>query len=546
MGMSASQARLIALTARMSDVEYEGQQINQQRLALSNKISDIYAQLEAMTVPTPPSPYDYMRTEYTGKSAGGENSYKVDHDGNGALRLSKLKKDGNVVREGNRSTVSNAKIKGDLVDANQFIRTDNVYDVVDDPNVTPDRFIVENVTVADPSKLFVKTGSQTITDKTEADKYGSQAKANAWTHKVEGQDGFEKDEPCAANAPGATPSSWEVPTYSAATSISAGTEYFSDKYGQSLFGNGSNFVDINKVSICQGSRKDGFKLDGTAQHGATATVAFDHKPEGFASIGVADARVQITESDLAGLYVVNDNGEAYPATADNALTDRGELKPGFRLIKRNDETGSAEFTDGQNKDNPIIGGCSTMSIDEARQQYEGLNNAQSVAWDAAINGLKHSFPDDYQNFTVLVSPSGEFSFCLTSDINNGDDTVQTYVPGKGDYWEVMDGEINPKFDSTGLASINVNGEEINLTREQVVDEIKKAELTYKYERQKAQYDEEQNALNNKTSTYQMEDKKLDLKLKRLDTERNAINTEIDAVKKVIQDATEKGFKTFSG
>ena len=47
-------------------------------------------------------------------------------------------------------------------------------------------------------------------------------------------------------------------------------------------------------------------------------------------------------------------------------------------------------------------------------------------------------------------------------------------------------------------------------------------------------------------TSQLEDKKLDLKLKRLDTERNALNTEIDAVKKVIQDATDHGFKTFSG
>ena len=39
---------------------------------------------------------------------------------------------------------------------------------------------------------------------------------------------------------------------------------------------------------------------------------------------------------------------------------------------------------------------------------------------------------------------------------------------------------------------------------------------------------------------------LEMKLTRLDNERNALNTEIEAVKKVIQDAIDRGFKTFSG
>ena len=39
MGLSASQARLLSLTARQSNLEYEGQQINQQRTTLSNESS---------------------------------------------------------------------------------------------------------------------------------------------------------------------------------------------------------------------------------------------------------------------------------------------------------------------------------------------------------------------------------------------------------------------------------------------------------------------------------------------------------------------------
>ena len=81
MGMSASQARYIALTARMNDVEYEAQQINQQRLVLSNKMNEVQERAMNMDVPTPPSKQDYMYPVYIGRK--GKNTYKVAEDGNG-------------------------------------------------------------------------------------------------------------------------------------------------------------------------------------------------------------------------------------------------------------------------------------------------------------------------------------------------------------------------------------------------------------------------------------------------------------------------------
>ena len=65
MGMAASQARYIELTARKSNVEYEGQQINQQRTALSNESSGMFTQLMTLQVPTPPSTDSYTTTQYT-------------------------------------------------------------------------------------------------------------------------------------------------------------------------------------------------------------------------------------------------------------------------------------------------------------------------------------------------------------------------------------------------------------------------------------------------------------------------------------------------
>lgn len=65
MGMSASQARFLSLTARKNNVEFEGQQINQQRTTLSNQSASYYSELCNMVVPTPPSVDDYTKVTYT-------------------------------------------------------------------------------------------------------------------------------------------------------------------------------------------------------------------------------------------------------------------------------------------------------------------------------------------------------------------------------------------------------------------------------------------------------------------------------------------------
>lgn len=65
MGMAASQARYLALTARKSNVEYEGQQINQSRTALANQTANLFNQMMGMSVPTPPSVADYTTVQYS-------------------------------------------------------------------------------------------------------------------------------------------------------------------------------------------------------------------------------------------------------------------------------------------------------------------------------------------------------------------------------------------------------------------------------------------------------------------------------------------------
>lgn len=65
MGMAATQARYLALSARKTNTEYEGQQLNQQRLNLSNQSADLFNQMLTMSVPTCPDSTDFTTLQYS-------------------------------------------------------------------------------------------------------------------------------------------------------------------------------------------------------------------------------------------------------------------------------------------------------------------------------------------------------------------------------------------------------------------------------------------------------------------------------------------------
>jgi len=76
MGMAASQARYLGLTARKTNVEYEGQQINQARTALANQSANLWNQMLSMSVPTAPNTTDFTEQQYA--FSDGANEYEVD------------------------------------------------------------------------------------------------------------------------------------------------------------------------------------------------------------------------------------------------------------------------------------------------------------------------------------------------------------------------------------------------------------------------------------------------------------------------------------
>ena len=75
MGMAASQARYLGLTARKTNVEYEGQQINQARTALGNQSAALWNQMLGLSVPTVPSITDFTTLTYS--FSDGINNYTI-------------------------------------------------------------------------------------------------------------------------------------------------------------------------------------------------------------------------------------------------------------------------------------------------------------------------------------------------------------------------------------------------------------------------------------------------------------------------------------
>lgn len=87
MGMSASQIRYCMLQARKTDIEYQGQQINQQRTTLATQSSAYNTELLTLSVPTPPSTEQYTTTTYSFNYNGNDCTIKGVSYNNGTYTI---------------------------------------------------------------------------------------------------------------------------------------------------------------------------------------------------------------------------------------------------------------------------------------------------------------------------------------------------------------------------------------------------------------------------------------------------------------------------
>ena len=536
MGLTASQARLIALTARMSDVEYEGQQINQQRLALSNKISDIYSQMENMQVPTPPSPYDHMNTVYSGKDGNG-NPVDITPNSDGSFSVG-VPTTGDTLIPTNNSTAEGQVYEYSQAQAPE---ASNTIEATYTPEVAKDCYKrngkqvsvedyeneknqveqLKNKVGNEPQPTDSKYHSKGENDSDVFDSTTYNTDHNAWAERQEAYmtadrnfKGFEKDK-------------YYVAEGTATTSVSKGSGEAPANYAHAHGMNPEGDPEEIKYKYTdafgkeQESNADALKNASSGYSKEQIQELLNHEPPYFTS--------------------EQDGSELKESDFDKST---GKLNEGVQLFTREEKQslGGSESYSYDDADAKFAKDPTTSSgwadVKTRVQNYlKGFGEAdQFSAQDCEDAGLKFTF--DGKNFHVFQDTGN-------AD-NNGNKIYKELNFGEGTVNDVKKG--TPTFSASGnLKGVTLaDGSEVKASKGEELNQVSYGAAMAEYEAAKAEYDQEQKRLNNETSKIQLEDKKLDLKLKRLDTERNALNTEIDAVKKVIQDAVDHGFKTFSG
>ena len=574
MGLSASQARLISLEARMSDVEYEGQQINQQRLVLSNKMNEIQERVYNMDVPTPPSKQDFMYDVYTGKTRGGK-PVKVTINGDGSLNVAQTKT-GTIVTKGDMVYVTNGtvvnstttKVDGQTVNVpkGMELRTKDVtlsmFDSAGD--------LGRNFTVTVPG---LKHEEEYCTDQ-DVLRALAENKSHGNYKIASGKSTFTPTDYFFGDP--SNPQRSKV--VDGKTVVASSTNCDFKNYAPTMVETGNLIEDPNnRISVViskEGTiEPSSYQIDSgyVLPNDAKNIIDQTCQTQGGKEYKVSDmpeiARTALTDQGLEGLnWWFKDANCTQKFTFGDVCKDADtyQLKSGVKRYnyfekEQTEAEKATEVADGET----TVAGKKIMTIDEVTTLF-GRDGESS--WSKCLSGLEQTMGTynskegkrefDKNAWRVIVTTNDKnqttFSFVKAEDLAKGEGAqIQEYVTEQGDYEEdpttVKANDPNVEYDpDTGhITKIKVDGQDIIMMYGQECNENEYEKAHNKYLYMKSLYDQEQNELNKQTSIYQRQDKQLELKLTRLDTERNSLNTEIEAVKKVIQDAAED-FKTFSG
>lgn len=523
MGMSATQARYLNLIAQQSDLEFQGQQINESRTTLSEQTNNLYSQLQDLNVPTPPHTTDYTTIQYSG-SLGADNFTLGKIVPSGSTYTVNL----NYNKAGNSTySAGKAEVKS-----------------------TPETIWVNEL---DSSQTTSQTAIVATTDgQIGANSSGTEVNGKEILHKV-----ADKSE------------------------LSSGENASADVY---VMENGK-FIKKDRAQITDEDFANGVYTKITAKYeeipsedgqGTTVnknyTAGVDYYYHGENTETIVPSLSSYDQ--ISSYYVSDGDGIRHATTSDfnyNSQTKVYEFKEDLTYFKASSEGNGIE------KNNPdysegigqSLNGNPLMEANSGLDKY--LTQEQKVS---AIEALRNGFPeytnlsddDLLNNFYVSFSTEGSLKvphFTLKQELKNPVNGSQTQwaeyydITSTGTYTKTTTYEnCELTFDTSGRItqiSLPVTGENgeivyhtVELTATSVTDEAAYKNAYNDYEYEKYEYDREQMKINAQMSIIQQEDKKLELKLQRLDNERTQITTEIEALDKVINDNIEASYKTFSG
>jgi len=513
MGMAASQARYLALTARKTNTEWEGQQINQARTALANQSANLFNRLLGLEVPNPPKTTDYTEIQYSYSDGENESvfeswhqlsntdpnyNYEVKHyyyadifTGAKKLLQDPQVQMGDVLKEMQFHTdtadISYGSDGVTIKYAVQGEETELKYAKVDDEAYTKEGFKKAITDFATAKNMAMKEGlpvSDSIYYRKDADGtwhfYLANIKEEDYTHITQSM-----------------------------VNSDANLKAFLSSSGY-----------LNADGTLKANNVYGLKTEISGRD----TWSFITDGDGSADIVARYNGKSIDNKDYSMAYNV-------PAFVGNSpLTEVNELVVNDKIDQVADLA-------------QILRDCPDSNINRY-VKFDASGNLQYTG-----KGI-YTF-DIHGNTYYTTEEDLMTSVGRPYDPNKPIELQEKLAYYNASYVQKKIEETNHALletDSNGrFKSVKFDNDSVtyNLNVETVTNEKAYQDAMNQYLYKKEQYEKTIADINAKTEIIQQEDRTLELRLKQLDTEQLALKTEMEAVQKVIKDNVEKTFKTFS-
>ena len=589
MGMAASQARYLALVARKSNCEYEGQQINQARTVLSNQTANLFNQMLGLNVPTPPSTQDFTKVQYS--FTDGVNSMTMDS----WQQLATPEEDYNYVinyhYKSNVYTGSQKKLNDPQVQFSGALPTSsteyaeqikNIKQAQDDIvkyQKSYDKTLAEyKAKAASAGELATYTDNSINSHVRDYTKDGNDYKVVIQDttedgyplYKIPGTGGTSDIEVYYNNGKyynktdnkeytgdttAAEPKDKPTRTYTPVKDITNEAKRNQIK----------SDIDFLKTN---GAIKEDYSLDDIYYNEETGTIAFKSDLDALiSSSGTGSGTSTILPS-----YHTNDTGKSESDTwisLEGMQDDLKNLKEQLKTDKGNLEKAQADYKAMSVPS--YIGNCQLTSLNELSDDQ--MAEISQIIKDMKAQDVETSITKCFNTLDGTYDAStysgGIYSFTmngvtyyttyydLAETANSGEGINHIDNQQKLPYYNASYISTNINKTDKALLETDGNGRFVSvrigddtikytLNAETITDDAAYQDAMNQYYYRNAQYDKMVQDINAKTSLIQQEDQQLELRLKQLDTEQNALSTEIDAVSKVVKDNVEKSFKTFGG
>ena len=550
MGMAASQARYLALVARKSNCEFEGQQINQARTVLSNQSANLFNQMLTLSVPVPPSVQDFTKIQYS--FVDGVNASTIDK----WEQLSTADPNYNYVVTHHYYT-------------DQYTGCQKM---LNDPQVQIKGTVATPAELAN-ARLAVQTAEKALENQMNA----VETAKNNYDQELENLNSLK------ANAA-------RLENY--ATEITA-TQITVDANGIYTITTADRTTTFKPYENLTGTEEDATSEKGKA-FATINTLAND-------AHAISDNYVENKDGlyfDSNGNFVYEQDLERLLAKYSSNPTDFSAKLNSYNASRYTDTYQSQialsqtllnnTLSPAYENAKGLLKGCE-KDLADAIEAYEALNHPTYVG-NCELTALASLTDDQKAELRQIVADmekddiTSEIRNCFDEDGNylggvysfemNGktyfttyNDLTNSYASGNGinniddqqkmAYYYAT--TVSTRVEKTEKALLETDGngrftsvrfEDNSLTyaleMETISDDVAYKDAMNQYYYENAIYDKTIQDINAKTSIIQQQDQQLELRLKQLDTEQKALSTEMEAVKKVVNDNVESSFKTFNG